>query len=146
MNSPSDYSYFANVILDPGDSVSYQFEGDYKYDDDEEGDGQGEIEFLRYDNGEAAGDPAKLWLADHSISQPSTEFTPPGRDEPNGRREDWKEEDQHSEIWGSVHIDVKRERDGYRVEGSETFGTYYRDPNDAETGDWAIFTIRIKSL
>jgi hypothetical protein len=43
-------------------------------------------------------------------------------------------------------MDVKRGRDGYRVESSDTFNSYYRNPNDAETADWAIFTIRIKSL
>ncbi len=146
MNSPSDYSCCANVILDPGGSVSYQFEGDQVYDDDVDGTGQGQIEFLRYDNGEAVGDVTALWLADHSILRPSTEFTPPGHTEPNARRKNWKEEEQHSEIWGSVRIDVKRERDGYRVEGSDTFNAYYPDPNDVDTGDWAIFTIRIKSL
>jgi uncharacterized protein YjbI with pentapeptide repeats len=140
-----DFSYYANVILDPGGSVPYQFSGEI-YDDDEEGQAQGAIEILRYDNGRATGDRAKLWLADYPILQPATEFTPPGHEDPLPQRENWEEDDEHSEIWGSFRMDVKRERDGYRVQGSETFNRYYRDPNDKNTGDWAIFTIRIKSL
>ena len=136
----------SNVILDPGDSVSYQLASGLPYWDLIFGKGQGVLEFLRYDNGQAVGDPAKLWLADQPVSRPSTEFFPPGRTEPVGRRTDWKEEEQHSEIWGSIRIDVRRERDGFRVTGSDTFKKYYRDPNDDKTNDWAIFTIRIKSL
>jgi hypothetical protein len=30
--------------------------------------------------------------------------------------------------------------------GSDTFNKYYRDPTDPKTSDWAIFTIRVKSL
>lgn len=152
----SDFTYYANAILDPGGSVSYQVAGRVKprYGGSS---GQGEIEFLRYDNGQAIGDPAKLWLeryfemqtSDGDRNESNTAFTPPGRTEQRGRG-DWKFDEQHSEIWGSVHIDVKREQPGFRAKGSGTFKQYYGDP--PESGDsghmdpWSIFTIRIKSL
>lgn len=139
-----DFYCCSTAILDPGDSVSYQFAEDY-IDDELMGHG-GDLQLLRYDNGQAVGDPANLWLTDFNVSQPATEFTPPGYKDPVNKREDWKEEEQHSEIWGGINISVKREIDGWRVKGSDTFNKYYQNPNDDATNDWAIFTIRVKSL
>lgn len=143
----SDVYCCAAAILDPGDSVSYQLGGEWFYDDDSY-DEQGILQFLRYDNGQTVGEPAQLWLADQTLLQPQTEFYPPGYDWPYwvNRRVGWKEEEQHSEIWGGVNISVKREIDGWRLNGSDTFNTYYPNPNDDATNDWAIFTIRVKSL
>jgi uncharacterized protein YjbI with pentapeptide repeats len=139
------YICCAAAVLDPGDSVSYQFAGEWPYDDEEYGQ-QGIVQFLRYDNGQAVGDPAQLWLADPFSDLPLTEFYPPGYNDPINRRKDWKQEEQNSEIWGGINIQVRREINGWRVMGSDTFNKYYRDPNDPKTSDWAIFTIRVKSL
>ena len=52
----------------------------------------------------------------------------------------------NEEIWGSVHLSVKRENDGWQIPTSQAYLDRYPNPNNPSTSDWAIFTIRIKSL
>lgn len=52
----------------------------------------------------------------------------------------------NEEIWGSVHLSVKRENDGWQIPTSQDYLDRYPNPNDPRTSDWKIFTIRIKSL
>jgi hypothetical protein len=61
-------------------------------------------------------------------------------------RTGWSEQTSAEEIWGSIRIKLTREKDGWRVPGSEEFVKRYGDPNTSGTKDWAIFTIEIYSL
>ena len=74
---------------------------------------------------------------------------PPGRalDNPANVRTDIREGESHDEIWGSINLSVAREKDGsWQVPVSQDYLDRYPNPNPDETSDWAIFTIRIKSL
>jgi hypothetical protein len=62
-------------------------------------------------------------------------------------RREWKQEEQHSELWGDINIQVRRELDGWKVTGSREYLKYYKY-TDAPlfTEDWPVVTIRIKGL
>ncbi len=137
--------YWSTAVLDPGDSVPYQLAVTKDPNDSLEARG-GTLQFLRYDNGQTVGDPAQLYLEDpYTNDRPLTQFTPPGRSEPANTRY-WNEQDQNSEIWVDIDIQVKREIDGWQLDGSETYLKYYKYTKAAATSDWAIFTIRIKGI
>ncbi len=90
--------------------------------------------------------PAKLTLVDNLVFRPETYFTPVGRDTWVNKRTGWQQQTSAYEIWGSTSLFVKRERDGWTVPASDAYKELYGDPNTAGQKDWAIFTIRIKSL
>jgi uncharacterized protein YjbI with pentapeptide repeats len=145
VDGQTDYAYYwSTAVLDPGDKVSYQLgvrQGDALSSSG------GTVQFLRYDNGQTAGGAAQLSLEDPFDDYgPRTAFTPPGLTVPVNVRRDWKQEEQHSELWGGVNIEVRREIDGWQVTGSEEYLKYYKYTSAAATTDWAIMTIRIKGL
>jgi hypothetical protein len=102
------------------------------------------LEFYRYDNGQAVGSPAKYYLIDNNVFRPETAFTPPGRNDPVSKRSGWKEGNSHEENWGDTRLWVKRENDGWKVNGSDLYNEYYRNPDDPS--DWAIFNIRVDGI
>ena len=133
--------YWSTAVLDPGDSMSYQL--DYV----ERNFSGGDLQFLRYDNGQTTGDPAKLYLGDSTESnKPITTFTPPGYTDPFNVRTSWDTETQASEVWGDIRIDVRRELNGWQVTGSDTYLEYYKFTASSQTSDWPVFTIKVKGL
>ncbi|MCW1959614.1 MAG: pentapeptide repeat-containing protein, partial [Mycobacterium sp.] len=126
----------SEAIVEPGGEVSYMLLS------------AGTLHIFRAPEGQAVGDPAKLWLKDPYAGRPSTAFTPPGRTDPVTTRTGWGEGESHHEIWGGTTLWVKRETDGWRVPLSEEFIKRYGNPYEEGPGyqDWAIFSIHIDSL
>jgi hypothetical protein len=76
-----------------------------------------------------------------SFDDPKIELSPPVN-----VRSGIRAGETNEEIWGSVHLSVKRENDGWQIPTSQAYLDRYPNPNNPSTSDWAIFTIRIKSL
>lgn len=131
-------AHLQETILLNGEQVPYQFME------------EGELRVYRFVDGNAVGDPVKLFIKDPYTGYPYTRFTPPGFSEPSNERTGIREEQSNNEIWGSVDLWVKRERDGWKIPASKAYIDRDGDPNDYgdayRTYDWAIFTIEIRSL
>ena len=150
------YTYQTAMLL-PGDSLSYQLQS-YNFGDRRMGQDFSYLAFWQpsglypqanpfYDAGWA--NRSLLGIYDLKYSRPETFFVPPGRalDNPANVRTDIREGESHDEIWGSINLSVAREKDGsWQVPVSQDYLDRYPNPNPDETSDWAIFTIRIKSL
>jgi len=153
---------YQTAMLLPGDSVSYQLQsGEMDSDFGGVKDWNTELNYYvalwkpksLYPSSDPTNDPGwtnrtQLGLYDPPIGWPSTYFIPPGRpiSQPANERTGIREGESNEEIWGSVHLSVKRENDGWQVPTSQAYLDRYPNPNNPSTSDWAIFTIRIKSL
>jgi uncharacterized protein YjbI with pentapeptide repeats len=106
----------------------------------------GSLYFFKAPEGQAVGLAPQLYIVDKLSSLPVTKFYPPGSTNPANVRADWKTEESHEEIWGSINLWVKRELDGWKIPASQEYIKRYDDPNTSETSDWMIFTIEVRSL
>jgi len=167
---PPLYTYQTALLL-PGDGMSYQLQTDYDFNQAGFALPPRTInQFLSiwkpnglYPSSDPTNDPgwatrAQLGLNDPRVQRPVTAFIPPGGNyisiedpgpdlsPPVNVRSGIREGETNEEIWGSVHLSVKRENDGWQVPTSQAYLDRYPNPNNPSTSDWKIFTIRIKSL
>ena len=164
-------STYQTALLLPGDGMSYQLQTKYDYKGFGSAVPPGSInQFLSfwkpkglYPSSDPTNDPgwatrAQLGLNDPWTQRPVTAFIPPGGnyisfDDPTFQllppvnvRSGIREGETNEEIWGSVHLSVKRENDGWQIPTSQAYLDRYPNPNNPSTSDWKIFTIRIKSV
>ena len=161
---PSRFTYQTALLL-PGDSMSYQLQS---VDHLEVCDflsfwKPSELSSIYNPNGNDPGwaERAQLALYDGTFGWPTTYFIPPGGNYIDGdpwelrrghhtgplnKRTGISQGQSNEEIWGSVHLSVKRENDGWQIPTSQAYLDRYPNPNHPSTSDWAIFTTRIKSL
>jgi hypothetical protein len=164
-------STYQTALLLPGDGMSYQLQTKYDYKGFGSAVPPGSInQFLSfwkpkglYPSSDPTNDSgwatrAQLGLNDPWTQRPVTAFIPPGGnyisfDDPTFQllppvnvRSGIREGETNEEIWGSVHLSVKRENDGWQIPTSQDYLDRYPNPNNPSTSDWKIFTIRIKSL
>ena len=165
---PPLYTYQTALLL-PGDDMSYQLQTDYVLNPFGLSNRWAINQFLSiwkpnglYPSSDPTNDPgwamrAQLGLNDPRAGRPVTAFIPPGGNyisidpapdlsPPVNVRSGIREGETNEEIWGSVHLSVKREKDGWQIPTSQAYLDRYPNPNDPRTSDWKIFTIRIKSL
>ena len=157
---PQQYTFQTAMLL-PGDSMSYQLQGQDRRDvGPVVGGALADLGYYLafwqpsglypqanpfYDS--AWTNRSLLSIYDTNL-RPETFFVPPGRtlDNPANVRTNIREGESHDEIWGSINLSVTRETDGWLVPVSQAYLDRYPTPNPPETSDWAVFTIRIKSL
>ena len=109
----------------------------------------GTLYFFKAPEGTPVGLAPGLYIVDGYglVLGPTTRFYPPGWTSPVNERGDWIPKESHEEIWGSVNLWAQRELDGWKLPASQEYIRRYGDPNtSADTSDWPIMTIEVRSL
>ena len=144
------------AVLENGDSMTYMLNIGKP---GAVGSTGGQLEFYKYDNGQAVGDAVKFSIQDQYVGYPFTQMTP------GSKRTGWKQFDSHEEKWGTTTLVVTRQKDPEWTQWRDTsdtkgwplppssagFKKYYQNIFNVKYGsvgvwDWPVFAIKVNSL